>query len=322
MQQQLGEYDTIFESTRDRAPETGETQDMVNHYYDLVTDFYEMGWGASFHFAPRYAGETLESSITRHQHYLAAALQLRPGMRVLDAGCGVGGPLRAIHRFSGATMVGINNNEYQVGRARKLTERAGLSKSCTFVHGSFLDIPEPDASFDRAFAIEATCHAPSRTKCFSEIFRVLQPGGELAGYEWCLTDAYDDDEPEHRQAKRGIEHGNGLPPLTRTADVIDALTAAGFEVVRTEDRASASDPETPWYLPLATTGWSLRDLPRRPLGRLATNRVLGLLESLGAVPKGAQSVSKMLNNGADQLVRGGELGIFTPMFFFHAKKPA
>ena len=46
-------------------------------YYDLVTDFYEFGWGKSFHFAPRVAGESLEASLARHEHYLAHKLGLR-----------------------------------------------------------------------------------------------------------------------------------------------------------------------------------------------------------------------------------------------------
>ena len=37
-------------------------------------------------------------------------------------------------------------------------------------------------TFDAAYAIEATCHAPDRTQCFAEIFRVLRPGGHFAGY--------------------------------------------------------------------------------------------------------------------------------------------
>ena len=99
MEQQLNQYDSLFQGTRTEEPAVDDTHELVNHYYDLVTDFYELGWGASFHFAPRFRNETLAASITRHQHYLAAALRLSPGMRVLDAGCGVGGPLRSVHRF-------------------------------------------------------------------------------------------------------------------------------------------------------------------------------------------------------------------------------
>lgn len=80
--------------------------DMVNHYYDLATSFYEYGWGTSFHFAHRRRGETHSESIKRHEHFLALRLGLGPGRTVLDVGCGVGGPMREIALFSGASVVG------------------------------------------------------------------------------------------------------------------------------------------------------------------------------------------------------------------------
>ncbi|KAJ7982240.1 Methyltransferase [Quillaja saponaria] len=56
--------------------------DMVNKYYDLVTSFYEFGWGESFHFAPRWKGESLWESIKRHEHFLALQLGLKPGQKL------------------------------------------------------------------------------------------------------------------------------------------------------------------------------------------------------------------------------------------------
>ena len=60
---------------------------MVNTYYNLVTDFYEWGWGQSFHFAVRSQMETFPQSIARHQHWLAAQMGIKKGMNVLDVGC-------------------------------------------------------------------------------------------------------------------------------------------------------------------------------------------------------------------------------------------
>ena len=72
---------------------------MVNQFYDLATDFYERGWGKSFHFAPRFADESFAASIAHHEHYLALRLGLGVGQTAVDVGCGVGGPMRAIARF-------------------------------------------------------------------------------------------------------------------------------------------------------------------------------------------------------------------------------
>jgi SAM-dependent methyltransferase len=77
-------------------------------------------------------------------------MSLRPGMRVLDVGCGVGGPAREIAQFSDARIVGLNNNEFQVQRARKYTKKAGLENQVTFVKGDFMNLVEQfgENSFD------------------------------------------------------------------------------------------------------------------------------------------------------------------------------
>ena len=44
-----------------------------------------------------------------------------------------------------------------------------------------MNLPFAPASYDAAYAIEATCHAPDRTACFSQIFKALKPGGAFGG---------------------------------------------------------------------------------------------------------------------------------------------
>ena len=111
-------------------------------YYDGATELYEYGWAKSFHFSRFYKGEAFAASLARHEHYLSAQMSLRPGMRVLDVGCGVGGPAREIARFSDVKIVGLNNNEFQIGRARRYTKAAGLEDQIQFVKGDFMQLSE------------------------------------------------------------------------------------------------------------------------------------------------------------------------------------
>ena len=106
-------------------------------------------------------------------------------MRVLDVGCGVGGPAREIARFSDVTIVGLNNNDFQIQRARRYTAKAGLSEKVTFVKGDFMKLAEQfgENSFDAVYAIEATCHAPSFEGIYGQIFKVLKPGGIVSASE-------------------------------------------------------------------------------------------------------------------------------------------
>ncbi len=84
----------------------------------------------SFHFARLFKDCTFKECISRHEDYLAMRLRLKPGMEVLDVGCGVGGPLREIARISGARVTGLNNNEYQVQRCNVLAAKLGMNSHC------------------------------------------------------------------------------------------------------------------------------------------------------------------------------------------------
>ncbi|KAL9032421.1 MAG: hypothetical protein Q9214_007977, partial [Letrouitia sp. 1 TL-2023] len=196
-------------------------------YYNLVTDLYEYGWGASFHFCRFAYVEGFYQAIARHEHYLAHMMGLRDGMKVLDVGCGVGGPAREIAKFSGANIVGLNNNDYQIERAQRYAAKEGLTHQLGFTKGDFMvaSIPEskkskttdslkqmsfPPNIFDAVYAIEATVHAPSLEGAYSEIFRVLKPGGVFGVYEWLMTDQYDNENPHHREIRLGIEQGDGI----------------------------------------------------------------------------------------------------------------
>ncbi|XP_065001643.1 cycloartenol-C-24-methyltransferase 1-like isoform X1 [Musa acuminata AAA Group] len=293
--------------------------DMVNKYYDLATSFYEFGWGESFHFAPRWKGESLRESIKRHEHFLALQLGLKPGMKVLDVGCGIGGPLREIARFSSTSITGLNNNEYQISRGRELNRVAGSCESCNFVKADFMKMPFLDNSFDGIYAIEATCHAPDAVGCYKEIYRVLKPGQRFAAYEWCMTDHFDPDNESHQKTKAKIELGNGLPDIRTTKQCLDALKLAGFEVISEKDLAV--DSPVSWYLPLDTSQFSITSFRLTSFGRFITRTMVKTLEFVGIAPAGSNRVSSFLEKAAEGLVEGGRKEIFTPMYLFLVRKP-
>lgn len=223
---------------------------MVNTFYDLITDFYEYGWGQSFHFAPSIDGASFEEAIAGHQFFLGERLGLAPGMKVLDVGCGVGGPQRSLAQKFGASIVGLNISAYQAGKCMAYNKKAGLENLCSVLRGDFMNIPAEEGSFDAAYQVEAMPHAPDKTAVYAEVFRVLRPGAVFAGYDWCVTPAYDGGNPAHRDLKQRIEYGNALPEIASFADVTEGLRAAGFELIEARDRAPDADPQTPWYRPL------------------------------------------------------------------------
>mmetsp|Transcript_22426 Transcript_22426/g.21663 ORF Transcript_22426/g.21663 Transcript_22426/m.21663 type:complete len:406 (-) Transcript_22426:94-1311(-) len=295
--------------------------DMVNDFYNLVTDFYEWGWGQSFHFGPRFHDESFIESIKRAEYHLCSRLGMKPGVRALDVGCGVGGPMRNMAVFSGATIDGITINEYQVKVGNKYNGMHGLSDICKLTQGDFQNIPWADATFDVAYAIEATCHSPDRVQTFSGISRTLKKGGLFAGYEWVMTDKYDPLNKDHVRIKEGIEVGNGLPTLVYPKEIIRCMEASGFEMLDSYDaeRGVHNANEIPWYETL-NGKMSLSGFRMTHIGRMCTHTMVFILETLRIAPSGSTQVSALLNATAIDLCDGGRMEIFTPSFFFIGRK--
>jgi len=316
----FNEYSDLYDENKGGSVEARKTNytTMVNHFYDLATDFYEFGWGHSFHFATRHKWESFESSIARHEMWLAHKLGLKEGMRVLDVGCGVGGPMRTIARFSGAHIVGLNNNEYQIERGKRLNEQAGLSSLCSFIKADFMQVPAEDETYDAIYEVEATCHAPDKVGIYTEIKRLLKPGQLFAGYEWVVTDKYDPNNKEHVALKKGIEVGNGLPDLETPEVIVDALKKAGFEVLEAYDLAPKSD--IPWWSALSPNV-SVTGFLHTAAGRWLTGRLVRALEYVKLAPTGTTSVHDMLERAASDLVAAGRAEVFSPMYFVLARKP-
>jgi sterol 24-C-methyltransferase len=296
---------------------------MVEVFYDLVTDFYESGWGQSFHFSPRGRFETFREGIARHEHYIASKIQLSEKEKCLDVGCGIGGPMRNIVQFSHADVTGVTINEYQVRRGNTLNKNAGLDHLCRLMQANFLDLScFEEASFDKAFSIEATCHAGNRIDVFREVFRVLKPGGLFATYEWVLNDLYDPENPKHVKGRQFIEGGNALPQLIHDKDSVAALKQAGFELVESFDLAELSkkNGQLPWYGSLEAK-CSVENFHHSQVATLATHCICWSMEKVGLAPKGTLKTHQFLLKARDGLLIGGQEGFFTPMYFMMGRKP-
>jgi sterol 24-C-methyltransferase len=315
------------ETPEQRAARQAEYATLTRHYYNLATDLYEYGWGQSFHFCRFSAGEPFYQAIARHEHYLAHTIGIKENMKVLDVGCGVGGPAREIAKFTGCHITGLNNNDYQIDRATHYAAKEGLSHQLDYVKGDFMQMSFPDNSFDAVYAIEATVHAPTLEGIYSEIFRVLKPGGTFGVYEWLMTDAYDNDNLHHREIRLGIEVGDGISNMCKVQVALDAMKAAGFELLHNEDLADRPDP-FPWYWPLAGELkyiQSIYDIPTAMrmtrVGRFIAHRLAGFTEMLGLAPAGTQKTADSLALAADCLVAGGREKLFTPMYLMIGRKP-
>lgn len=111
---------------------------------------------------------------------LARFAGLRPGMRVLDVGSGVGGPARTLAAEFGCRVTGLDLTEEFCRAAEMLTARLRMSDQVDFRQGNALAMPFADASFDVVWSQNAIMNIEDKAALFREIARVLRPGGLLA----------------------------------------------------------------------------------------------------------------------------------------------
>ncbi len=148
---------------------------------------------------------------------------------------------------------------------------------------------------------------------------MLKPGGTFVGYDWCLTDKYDSKNHDHVEIKHLIEEGDGLPDLRFTHQLVSDLKTVGFNI---EESRIIPEGDIPWYQPLKGGDSFLSPSNFRTtfLGRWITRNGVWLLEKAGIATQGSLATINILEKAGEGVVRGGENEIFTPYFFFLARK--
>lgn len=193
-------------------------------YHDNMVRMLELIWGEGY-MAPGGSGN------------VAKLLQGTDpaGKRILDIGCGIGGPALEMAQAHDAEVVGIDLEAALIERARRSARAAGLQDRCNFEVVTPGPLSFPDASFDVVVSSGAVTQTSDKASLFGEILRVLRPGGHFSCYEWMSSgEALSDD----------MRYWLELEGLTYAFETLqtfgEKITAAGFVNVRTVD---ASD----WY---------------------------------------------------------------------------
>ena len=125
----------------------------VAHHYDLDDRLYDLFLDPARQYSCAYWDEgvtTLEEAQLAKMEHIAAKLALKPGMRVLDIGCGWGGLAIHLHKISGASVHGISLSKEQIGYAQAWAKREGVADKVTFALTDYRDEPGP---YDRIVSV-------------------------------------------------------------------------------------------------------------------------------------------------------------------------
>jgi SAM-dependent methyltransferase len=108
---------------------------------------------------------------------------LRPGMRLLDIGCGLGGAARYFAHEHGCRVTGIDLSPEYVNVTNALAQRVGLDDRVSCELGSALALPFAPGSFDGAYMFHVGMNVENKAKLFAEVRRILAPSGLFGIYD-------------------------------------------------------------------------------------------------------------------------------------------
>lgn len=163
------------------------------------------------------------------------------GARVLDIGCGAGGPAIVLAgQLGAAEVVAVDVEAQLLTRAAASARRAGCAERITFQLVEPGPLPFADGAFDLVFSKDALIHVADKGALYAEVLRVLRPGGGFAASDW-LGDDHTAASPEWARYR---ELGHLEVTMATAAETEAVMIAAGLAQVDTRDRNA-------WYAALA-----------------------------------------------------------------------
>jgi len=207
----------------------------ISHHYDVSNRFYEMVLGPSMAYTcavyPR-EGATLEEAQYEKFDLVCRKLGLRPGMRLLDVGCGWGGMVIHAAKRYGVKALGVTLSKQQAEYGQRAIEEAGLQDTAEVRFADYRDVAED--GFDAISSIGLTEHigAANLPAYFRLLSSKLRPGGRLLNH--CITRPQTGDT---RLDPNGFTNRYVFPDgeLESIGSITSVMQETGFEVRHVED---------------------------------------------------------------------------------------
>lgn len=205
----------------------------ISHHYDVGNDFYRLVLGPSMVYSCAVFdsdGTSLEAAQEAKLDLVCRKLGLKPGMRVLDVGCGWGSfALHAAERYE-VNVVGVTLSTEQAERARKRVAEAGLTERVDIRVQDYRDIE--DGPFDAISSIGMSEHVGREQlgRYVSQLHRLLRPGGRLLNHAISWNAGPTEDDPDSFIPRYVFPDGEMLS----LSDMVVALEGGRFEVLDIE----------------------------------------------------------------------------------------
>jgi tocopherol O-methyltransferase len=233
----------------------------VQEFYDVARHCYERIMGEYWHHADP---EAIAAGLPRAracqvlEERIVSLCGIRAGHRVLDFGSGIGGPTLHMAAFTGASFLGVCNNDRLTQQALATAQQRGIDsvRFATLDDEGYKSLPFGDEEFDAVTFLESVCHVPDKKTLFRELARVMKPGSRIGGMDW-IQRPFGEHQTEE-QIQRFIAPVNefvAMPWLGTVQDYARLMEEAGLRVAVARDLVpgrkcwgAVQDAENPQWL--------------------------------------------------------------------------
>ena len=225
----------------------------IAKFYNRSTQLWLDTWGEQMHHG--YYGADGQQQVGHRQaqiDMIEALIQWgAPGLnqrntplRILDAGCGVGGSSRyLVHKYPGSSALGVTLSQVQAQEGSAFNEKSGLADQIEIIAKDvYLVTPEQDGQFDLIWSMESAEHMANKEGLFQNFKHLLNPGGTLLMATWCHRPTPPELASKEQQTLAQIQNLYHLPPLVSIPQLAMAAEAAGLQNIQSDDWSQAVFP--------------------------------------------------------------------------------
>lgn len=212
--------------------------EQISKYYRDSDWLYRVFWygqeSLGLHFGIDSSGaRKLDDSVKNQYEIIIKNGSIKKGMKILDAGCGVGGGAMYIAKKTGAHVYGVSISDIQINKAKKLAKVNRVEEMTSFEVMDYTKMRFSDNYFDVIYGIESVCHALPKTSFLDEAYRVLKPGGKLI-----LSDGYLIRKTKNKTEVEIVDKfciGWKLGELAHIDDMKSEIVKSGYEIIEVFD---------------------------------------------------------------------------------------
>jgi len=288
-----------------------DAQQIVN-YYQVLNHLCALGEVEKMYIPPvmDLNSGILANQMVWEEKGMADKLDIGPGKKVLDVGCGRGRIAHHVASYTGAKVVGLNIDPGQIKMATDYAAASGLlGEKLEFVKGNYNHpLPFEDESFDALYHVQALTYAENLVKLLKEMHRVLKPGAKISFLDWFKLKAYNAEDPHHRKLLREVKAVIGTVYTPDPEEYHAALKETGFELISSGE--ASVDGGHQWPLVMKAD-----DFYQTFKG------IVDFLAKYGLIPYHFKILLERLVEGGQSFVEADKLGLFTTSWQIIAQKP-